>query len=63
MKIILDKNGNKIKTALTKVDLKALVDVLVEARYLHNPDIILGADGDTEMCIIKEENYETNERF
>ena len=32
--------------------MKAFVDVVVEARGLQNPDIILGADGDTEKCII-----------
>ena len=44
MKItFVDKDGNEIKTALTKVDVKALVNVVVEARGLQNPDIILGA--------------------
>ena len=58
-------NGYDIKTTLTKVDVKALLDTVVAARDIKNPEIILGADGDTEKCIItciiKDENYESND--
>ena len=65
LKSFVEKEGNEIMTTLTKVDVKALLDTVVAAIDIKNHEIILGADGDTEKCIItfiiKDANYESND--
>ena len=61
-----DKDGNELKSTLTKVtNLNDFIKEISDVRGINNPQIILGADGDLEKCIvtciIKEEGYEVDD--
>ena len=48
-----DKNGDPIETVISKVtDVNLFVNEIARIRNLKNPELILGADGGQDKCII-----------